>query len=321
MTVAQASLPTNFTPVAGQVIGSTVNIPGGTTIVGSPVLAGGIYTITLSQAATTTAAGTASLTFGASSNTYTGNTTIDSSTDQYAGGTTTLSGFAGAIVIPGNLTINGGATLAEGTNQGQIATTSAITINGSGILTLVGTNRFSTTLTMNNSGGNAAPTVNVGTLLDYSSASAISVNNDNTGFTNLITGGTVNFSNATGTTINVTGASLNDLSIASQITTNALGTVTSNGGAVITKTGSGSLILNNAQAASLTWALNGGWIFVGNATSLGVNAAAGRSVFQRQRRPGILRQRCRQHHCSSNHIQRPYQSELGQRPQYQHHYP
>ena len=37
------------------------------------------------------------------------------------------------------------------------------------------------------------------------------------------------------------------------------------------KTGGGSLILPNANAASLTWALNGGSIFVGNATALGVN--------------------------------------------------
>ena len=69
---------------------------------------------------------------------------------------------------------------------------------------------------------------------------------------------------------------MNDLSIASQITTNALDDADAG---TITKTGAGSLILPNANAASLTWALNGGSIFVGNATSLGVNAAAGALSF------------------------------------------
>ena len=249
------------------------NIPGGATLLSFTGTNATGFTFTLSQNALATSA-TNVITVGAMSNAYTGTTTINSSTDQYAGGTTNLTGLPGSIVIPGNLTINGGATVTMNTNQGQIASTSAMTINGSGVLNLVGTNRFSTTLTFNNSGGNATPTVAVGTLLDLSSTAAITANNDNNGFTPTISGTGLNFSSATGTTINVTGQSINDLIISAAITTNQVGTTTSTG-QTITKTGAGSLILNSADANSLTWALNGGSIFVGNATSLGTNASAG----------------------------------------------
>ena len=55
------------------------------------------------------------------------------------------------------------------TNQGQIAATSNVTINGGGMLTLVGTNTLNS-LTFNNTGGTATPTVAVGTLLNLTSA-------------------------------------------------------------------------------------------------------------------------------------------------------
>ena len=271
VSILASNLPAGFTPAVGMILGSSVNLPGGDTI--TVVSLGTTDTFTLAQNATTTSAA-ASLVFNAMSNNYTGGTVVNSAVDTYAGGTTNLSGFAGSITIPGNLTINGGATVTEVANQGQIATTSAITINGSGTLNLVGTNRFSTTLAFNNSGGNATPTVAVGTLMDLSSTAAITAANDNTAFTNTISGTTLNFSSPTGTTINTSGLSGDDLIISAAIATNAVGTATPTG-AAITKTGAGSLILPNANAASLTWVLSGGSVVVNNGTSLGVNATAG----------------------------------------------
>jgi autotransporter-associated beta strand protein len=103
------------------------------------------------------------------------------------------------------------------------------------------------------------------TLLNLSSATPITVSNDSTGTVSTISGTALNLTSATGATINVTGLSLNDLNISAPIT--SVGT--------ITKTGAGSLIINNANAASLTWNLTGGTIFVNNATSLGTNSSAG----------------------------------------------
>src|SRR5262249_13994634 len=161
-------------------------------------------------------------------------------------------------VIPGNLTINGGAMVTMVANQGQIAATSNVTINGSGVLTLVGTNTLNS-LTFNNSGGNATPTVNAATQLNLTSATPITVVNDNNGFTPTISGTTLNLASATGATINVSGLSIDDLVISAAIT--SAGT--------ITKTGSGSLILPSANAAVLNWNLAGGNLILNNATALG----------------------------------------------------
>ena len=231
------------------------------------------FSLSLSQNAIATGAANAVVTVGAINEGYTGTTTSSSGVVDNTGGAINLNGLPGSIVVLGNLTINN-STVTMNTNQGQIAATSVITLNGGSALTLVGTNRFSTTLAFNNSGGTANPTVTVGTLLDLSSTTAINAANDNSGSVNTITGGTLNLSSASGTIINVTGLSLNDLAIASTITTNAVGTATPTG-QTITKTGAGSLILPNADANSLTWALTGGSIFVNNATALGTNASAG----------------------------------------------
>ncbi|WP_395736536.1 autotransporter-associated beta strand repeat-containing protein [Prosthecobacter sp.] len=266
VTVAQASLPTNFTPTAGMAIGNAANIVGGTTISGTPVLNAGVWTITLSQPAISTSS-TAALTFGAISNTYTGGTFINASNDGYAGGTTNLSGLPGSIVIPGNLTISGGAVVTMNTNQGQIAATSNVTFNGSGTLTLVGTNTLNS-VTFNNSGGNATPTLATGTLLNLSSLTPITVQNDNLGFTPTVSGTALNFAGASAT-ITTSGLSPDDLIISATSITSA---------GTITKAGSGSLVLPNAQAASLAWNLSAGSLILNNATALGANAGSTLSI-------------------------------------------
>ncbi len=243
VTTAANAFPTSFAPTIGQSIGGPT-IPGGATIssVSGTNATGFTIGFTAPNGAGALATGTtAAITVGSLSNTYTGTTTVNSTTDQYAGGTTNLTGNAGAIVIPGNLFINGGATVTMNTNQGQIAATSNITVNGSGTLNYVGTNTASS-VTFNNSGGNANPTVNAATLLNLTSPTPITATNDNTGFTPQLSGTTVNFANAGGATINVSGQSLNDLTISAAIT--SVG--------AITKTGSGSLILPNANTASLS---------------------------------------------------------------------
>ena len=121
VTTPANNFATGFTPQIGMNIGGP-NIPGGTTITAVAGTNATGFTLTLSQNALATSA-TNTFTVGAINNAYTGTTTINSSTDQYAGGTTNLGGLPGSIVIPGNLVINGGATVAMNTNQGQIAST------------------------------------------------------------------------------------------------------------------------------------------------------------------------------------------------------
>jgi len=94
------------------------------------------------------------------SNTYTGGTVVSQ-------GSMNLSGIAGTTVIPGDLTINGSSsgttTVTMVGNAGQIAPAANIAINGSSSLTYVGNNSLNGTLAFTNEGGNAAPTLAVGT--------------------------------------------------------------------------------------------------------------------------------------------------------------
>ena len=130
VTIAAASLPTNFVPTTGVTIGSSTNILGGTTV-SNVSLASGTYTLTLSQPATATTA-TGALVFNALSNTYTGTTYNQGGSSVF--GTLNLSGLAGSILIPGNLSMSN-ATVTENTNQGQIAASSNVSWIGGGTLT------------------------------------------------------------------------------------------------------------------------------------------------------------------------------------------
>jgi autotransporter-associated beta strand protein len=219
----------------------------------------------------------------AGNNGYSAGTTVQQGTltlsTASANGTTTVS-------VPGNLTINNGATVNFGitTANSQIATTSNITINGGGTLTLpnysVTNSNTWNSLTFNSNSGSAAPTVGFGTptavsTINLSAANAITVTNDNFAVTPIIaaaataTNSALRFTNTTGATvINVGGMAPEGLQITAPITT-----ISSTSG--LEKTGVGGLILSGANtynnAAGLK--LVDGSLILSNAAALGSNAS------------------------------------------------
>lgn len=167
-------------------------------------------------------------------NTYTGGTIVDQ-------GTLTINATAGAgtIVIPGDLILNN-ANLTMSTNGGQIAAASNITINGSGVLTLTGANTLNS-IVFNNTGGNATPTVTIGTTsLTLSSLTPITVTNDSYAFTPTIAGTLLTLQD--GATISTSGLSPDSLIISAPISTTG-------STMAITKTGAGSLVLSSTTSA------------------------------------------------------------------------
>ncbi len=251
------AVPTTAGLLAGMTVSGT-GIPAGAVI--SSVNAG-TSTITLNSAVTANSAATGNqLTYGpgsanlsllgvtlatsAWSNTYTGGTTVNQ-------GGLNLAGIAGSTVIPGNLTINGGATVTMVTNAQQIAAASNITINGSGVLNLVGANTLAS-LTINNTGGNAAPTVALGTSGTLTLTNGLTVTNDSLSFTPTISGTTSTLV-LPNSTITVSGASPDGLIIPVLI---------SPAGALV-KAGTGSLILSGANVFTTGVNLNAGSIILG----------------------------------------------------------
>ncbi len=235
---------------AGMAVGMPVSgtgIPAGTTI--TSVDSGTV--VTISQA-TTQALSATNLTF-VQSNRYTGTTYAN------GGGVLNLSGPAGSVVIPGELVIAGNnSRVTMNTNAGQIASTANVTINGGGVLTLVGTNTLNA-LTFNNIGGTTQPSVATATLLNLSAATPITAVNDNTGTTPLVSGTALALTNAT-PTIDVSGLSPMGLVISAPITA---------AGGQIQKTGTGSLVLSGASTFSTGINVTAGTLIVDN------NAGAG----------------------------------------------
>ena len=197
-----ATVPTTtslqLTSVTGLAVGMFVQGPGitnGTTIT---AINTGTNTLTLSTNVNATA-GTASLpaananyafylpsTF---SENYAGTTYANQGTLAVgAGGSVT-----GSIQIPGNLVISNGATVTEST-AGLIASTSNVTIIGSGTLTLTGSNTLGS-IGFTNNGGVTAPTVTpTGTLLLTNPV--VNATSDNAGSVATIGTGTLNFISA-----------------------------------------------------------------------------------------------------------------------------
>ena len=130
------------------------------------------------------------------SNTYTGGTVVNGGA-QSATDTINLSGAVGTVLIPGNSLVINNATVTMNTNQGQIAASNAVTLNGGSVLTMVGTNTLAG-LAFSNYGGTATPTLNVGTLLTLTSGS-IAVTTGNVATTATVTGGTLDFNNQNAT--------------------------------------------------------------------------------------------------------------------------
>ncbi|MEZ0274005.1 MAG: beta strand repeat-containing protein, partial [Roseimicrobium sp.] len=190
-------------------------------------------------------------------NDYTGTTVVN-------GGVLTLSGAAGLIVIPGDLVVNGGSTTATatsvGTSQaGQIASTSNVTINGGGTITMTGSNTLKS-LTLTSYGGTVQPTFTNSGTLTLTSGNAITAVNDNFGTTPIINAGNLTF-NTVLPFINVSGLSPNGLIITSIITQTA-------GMGAVTKTGSGALTLNGVNTFSSGFNLNQGTVIIGVNTTV-----------------------------------------------------
>ncbi|MDB5323651.1 MAG: hypothetical protein JWN40_5282, partial [Phycisphaerales bacterium] len=181
-------------------------------------------------------------------------------TNSYTGGTVVNGGsivaLTGVGFIPkGGVTINS-STLTTATS-GQIESTNDVTINGAGVLTLVGSNSLNS-LTFNNNGGIANPTVNTGTSgLTLSATNAIIAVNDNALTVPTIAGGTLTLPD---------GANINT-STTAFVPTNLVISAPIFGGAV-NKTGTGSLVLSGANTFTGPLNLNTGTlIFAANSTS------------------------------------------------------
>jgi autotransporter-associated beta strand protein len=185
-------------------------------------------------------------------NTYSGTTVVNAGT--------LLLGGTGNVQVPGNLVIagNGAAVTMSGT-QGQIASTSTVSLLGGGVLTLTGSNTLAG-LVFDNLGGSATPTVAVGTgRLTLSGSGAITASNDNPAFTPTISGSSLVFTDAN-PVITTSGLSPLDLLIS--------GTITSAGGR-ITKAGVGSLVLSASNTFTTGVNLSAGTLFVDNSAALG----------------------------------------------------
>jgi autotransporter-associated beta strand protein len=195
-------------------------------------------------------------------------------------GTLNLNGAASAVVIPGNLTINGGvtgsgATVAMITNAGQIAATSNVTINGQGTLTLVGNNTLNG-LALHNIGGNVSnPTLNVGGILTLSSTSPITATSSNAATTSTITGGTVALASGANT-FNIAPIAIGGQTYTVVQPTLTVASVIANGASPssISKTGNGILLLSGANTFSGGTTVTAGGIMLG-AAGTGISAGTG----------------------------------------------
>ena len=235
----------------GMAIGGA-GIPAGTTIMA--ISGTGACTLTLSNSATATNSA-ASLSYGAQSNNYTGNTIVNQ-------GTLNLSGQVGSVVVPGNLTINNAAVTMTGI-AGQIAPTSTVTLNSGGVLTLTGSNVLNSAI-LGGIGGTNQTSLNIGGgLLTLSASNAVTAQNDNTGMTPQITGGNLAFTNAAAT-INASGLSTNSLVISAPI-------VSSNG--ALTIAGSGAVTLSGSSTFSSGLNLQGTVILAADSTPNTIGAA------------------------------------------------
>ena len=198
------------------------------------------------------------------SNTYSGGTFVNA-------GTLNLQAAATFIAIPGNLTITNGAVTMS-TVPNQIAATSAVAINGGGSLTFANyTSAVTTTLaslTFNNAGGAANPTVALGTptagnshTLILTGASPITSTNDSLATTPTISTGSatltgLQFSDPNPVITVNSGLAETGLTISAPITQH--GSMIS-----LNKTGTGVLALSGASTFTTGFNLNQGGLMFG----------------------------------------------------------
>ena len=156
------------------------------------------------------------------------------------------------VAIPGNLVINNGASVTD-PNLGQLASTSNVTINGGGLLSMPSSTNTLASITFIDNGGTSTPTVTTGTnfLTLGGGANAISSTNDNLYTTPTISGTALKFS-ATNAVITVNlGLSTDGLIISAPITSAA---------GILSITGGGSIVLKGASTFTNGFNLQSGSI-------------------------------------------------------------
>ncbi|GEP44951.1 autotransporter-associated beta strand repeat-containing protein [Brevifollis gellanilyticus] len=198
------------------------------------------------------------------SNTYTGGTFVQN-------GTMTLQATSPFIAIPGNLTINN-AAVTMSTTPNQIATTSVVSINGGGSLTLAnyttGPTQTLDSVIFSNEGGIGNPTLSLGTpttatsTLVLSSATPITASNNSLATVPTISTGAatltaLQFSNANPVIMVNQGLGLTGLTIIAPITQNAGMT------GAISKSGLGALALSGQSTFTTGLTLNQGSLILG----------------------------------------------------------
>lgn len=197
------------------------------------------------------------------SNTYSGGTFVNN-------GTTNLQAASGLIAIPGNLTITNGAVTMS-TVPNQIAATSNVVINGGGSLTFPNYNNGPTqtlaSLTFNNEGGAAVPTLSLGTptvavsTLILSGATPITSANNSLATTPTISTGAatltaLQFSDPNPVIMVNSGLAETGLTISATITQNA-------NMLSLSKSGAGVLALSGANTFTTGFNLNQGGLMFG----------------------------------------------------------
>ena len=224
------------------------NIANGTTVA---AISG--TTVTLSTATLGTISAGTAMTFSAPlpyfSNTYTGDTVVNQ-------GTLNLSSTGtqrGGIFVPGNLVLNNANVTQTNSSNGTIASTSNVTINGGGTLTLLNGNTLAS-ITFNNPGGAATPTVTGGTL---HVTGAISATNDSYAFTPTIA--SILELNGQTKTLTVNGISPIGL-IQSGVVQNVMNAAIPAG---LIKAGTSGLVLGGASTFAGGVQLNAGTLIVG----------------------------------------------------------
>ena len=215
----------------------------------------------------------------ASSNDFTGTTYL-------LGGTTNLQAAAGGyVVIPGDLVIGGGqggsTTVTMLVNAQQIATTSGVTVNGYGILNLVGTNTLKK-LTFTNDGSTGNPTVATSTLLTLTDLNPIVATNQSYVTVPVISGTALQFGYANPTITVNGGMTETGLLISAPITPSAGFT------GILTKDGDGVLALSGASTFTNGFTIAAGSVMLGASGVAGVSGPLGLGTVTFGANAGIL---------------------------------
>jgi fibronectin-binding autotransporter adhesin len=186
------------------------------------------------------------------SNTYSGNTTINAGTLQLGDGTTNGSIPNSAIVNNGSLIYNLGEAQTQAT---LISGTGSLTKSGTGTLVLAGTNTYSGTTTIND-----------GTLV-------LTATNANSG-TTTINAGTLQLGDGTTNGAIPNSAIVNNGTLAYNLVAALTQSTLISGAGSLIKDGTDALTLTGANTYAGNTTLNAGTLVVGNNSALGTGAVA-----------------------------------------------